>query len=61
MPMRRSALEVRKRLGTLRACYYGERPPPPPLSPPTEIPIRASGGDDSGVGRLPCLGISGRW
>ena len=59
MPMRGSTLEVWKRLGTLRPCYYGERPPPPPLSPPTEATILASGGDDSGVGRLPCLSISG--
>ena len=36
MSMRRNTLEIRKRLGTLRPCYYGERRPPPPLSRPTE-------------------------
>ena len=61
MPMRRSTLEVRKSLGTLWPCDYGERPPPPPIFPPTETPILASGGDDSGFGRLPCLSISGEW
>ena len=58
MPMRRSTLEVRQSLGTTQPCYYGERPPPPPLAQPAESPIVTSVGDDSGVGRLPCVVIS---
>ena len=58
MPMRRSTLEVRKRLRTLRPRYFGERPR---CFPADRNPYFASGCDDFGVCRLPCLGISGEW
>ena len=49
--MRRNTLEVRKRVGTLRPCYYGERPPTAAIVPADRNPILANGGDESGVAR----------